>query len=67
VTKRPQKGGEARKNAMHLYQELDAFKLKEIALLFNLNHINSVRFITHQIRKGKRENKRLLKKLKGYS
>jgi chromosomal replication initiation ATPase DnaA len=43
---------------MYLCQALTAAKPKEIADYFNLSHAGSVRFITHQIRQKKRENKR---------
>jgi len=59
VIKGPQKSNEARKIAMYLCQELAAGKLKDIAQYFNLSHIGSVSFITHQIRKKKHEDKYL--------
>lgn len=55
--------GEARKIAMYLCQELAARKLKDIASHINLSHIGSVSFITHQVRKKKRDDKRFLGKL----
>lgn len=55
VVKGPQKGSEARKVAMYLCQEIGALKLAEIARYFNLGNIGSVSFITHQIRKRRRE------------
>ena len=60
VVKGPQKGNEARKIAMYLCQELSAVKLKDIAQYFNLGHVGSVSFITHQMRKKKQEDKALL-------
>ena len=51
VIKGPQKGNEARKIAMYLCQEMADVRLKDIAEYFNLNHIGSVSFITHQVRK----------------
>ncbi|NOZ10872.1 MAG: hypothetical protein GXP09_07540 [Gammaproteobacteria bacterium] len=51
VIKGPQKGNEPRKIAMYLCQEMADVKLKDIAEYFNLNHIGSVSFITHQLRK----------------
>ena len=57
VVKGPQKENEARKIAMYLCQELADVKLKDIAQYFNLGHIGSVSFVTHRIRKKKRENK----------
>ena len=55
VIKGPHKKNDARKIAMYLCQELASAKLKDIADYFNLNHVGSVSFITHQIRKRKRE------------
>lgn len=55
VVKGPQKSNEARKIAMYLSQELADEKLKDIAPYFNLSHGGSVSFITHQVRKKKRE------------
>ncbi len=64
VVKGPQKGGnEARKIAMHLCQEMAALKLKDIAERFGLAHVGSVSFITHQVRKKKREDHALRIKL----
>ena len=63
VVKGPQKGNEARKVAMYLCQELAAVKLKDIAQYFNLGHIGSVSYITHQIRKKKREDKILFNQI----
>ena len=57
VIKGPQKGNEARKIAMYLCQEMADVKLKDIAEHFNLSHIGSVSFITHQVRKKKIEDK----------
>ena len=57
VVKGPQKGNDARKIAMYLCQELAGEKLKDIAELFKLSHAGSVSFITHQVRKKKREDK----------
>ena len=42
---------------MYLCQELVAAKLADIATQFHLNHLGSVSFITHQVRKRLRENK----------
>ncbi len=56
IVKGPQKGNEARKQAMYLCQELSGLKLKEIANYFNLSHAGSVSYITHQIRKKNSEN-----------
>ena len=44
---------------MYLCQELADVKLKDIAQNFNLGQVGSVSFITHQIRKKKREDKAL--------
>jgi REP element-mobilizing transposase RayT len=55
VIKGPQKGNEGRKIAMYLCQEMAHVKLKDIAAYFNLGHIGSVSFVTHQIRKKKKE------------
>jgi putative transposase len=60
VVKGPQKGN-ARKIAMYLCQELADVKLKDIAEFFKLSHVGSVSFITHQVRKKKRENKAFLR------
>jgi hypothetical protein len=57
VVKGPQKGNDARKIAMYLCQELAGEKLKDIAEFFKLGHAGSVSFITHQVRKKKREDK----------
>ncbi len=57
VIKGPKKGNDARKIAMYLCQELASVKLKYIAVHFNLRHVGSVSFITHQVRKMKREGK----------
>ena len=57
VIKGPKKGNDARKIAMYLCQELANVKLKDIAEHFNLSHVGSVSFITHQVRKMKRESK----------
>ena len=55
VVRGPTKGNEARKIAMYLCQEISAAKLVDIAAYFGLGNIGSVSFITHQIRKRKRE------------
>jgi putative transposase len=55
-TRGPQQENEPRKVAMYLCQALSAAKLWEIADYFNLHHIGSVSFSTHQVRKKKREN-----------
>jgi chromosomal replication initiation ATPase DnaA len=57
ISRGPQTENLARKIAMYLCQELAAAKLREIADYFNLSHVGSVSFITHQIRQKKRENK----------
>jgi chromosomal replication initiation ATPase DnaA len=57
VVKGPQKGNDARKIAMYLCQEMADAKLKDIAEFFKLSHVGSVSFITHQVRKKKREDK----------
>ena len=57
VIKGPQKGNEARKLAMYLCQELADVQLKDIAEYFQLGHVGSVSFITHQIRMKKRAEK----------
>ena len=57
LVKGPQKGNDARKIAMYLCQELADIKLKDIAEFFKLGHVGSVSFITHQVRKKKREDK----------
>ena len=57
ITLGSQKGSEARKLAMYLCQGLSAVKLREIAAYFNLSHIGSVNYITHQVRKMKQEDK----------
>lgn len=61
VVKGPQKGSEARKIAMYLCQELVNAELKDIAVFFNLSHVGSVSFITHQVRMKKREDKVFLR------
>ncbi len=66
VIKGPQKGNDARKQAMYLCQELSGSKLREIAHYFQLGHAGSVSYITHQVRKLKNEDitfKRKLDKL----
>ena len=63
VIKGPQKGSEGRKIAMYLCQEMANVKLKDIAKYFNLSHIGSVSFITHQIRKRKSVDIRLARKI----
>jgi len=63
VVKGPQKGNEARKIAMYLCQELAEVKLRDIAEFFNLRHIGSVSFITHQVRKKKGDEKRFASRL----
>ena len=63
VIKGPQKSNEARKIAMYLCQEMADAKLKSIAEYFNLSHIGSVSFITHQVRKRKREDTKLVRKI----
>jgi len=63
VVKGPQKGNEARKVAMYLCQELADAKLKDIAEFFTLSHAGSVSFITHQIRKKKREDGVFLRRI----
>ena len=63
VVKGPQKGNAARKIAMYLCQEMANVKLKDIAEYFNLSHVGSVSFITHQLRKSKREDKRIARKI----
>ncbi|MBV1881034.1 MAG: hypothetical protein KUG82_05335, partial [Pseudomonadales bacterium] len=55
VVRGPTKGNEARKIAMYLCQEISAAKLVDIAAYFGLGNIGPVSFITHQIRKRKRE------------
>ena len=42
---------------MYLCQELSEAKLNDIAAYFNLGHVGSVSFITHQIRKKNRDDK----------
>ena len=63
VVKGPQKGNDARKIAMYLCQELAGAKLKDIAEFFKLSHVGSVSFITHQVRKKKREDKLFLSRI----
>ena len=63
VEKGPKKGNEDRKIAMYLCQELADVKLKDVAAYFNLSHVGSVSFITHQIRKKKREDKVLSRRI----
>jgi putative transposase len=63
VIKGPQKGNEARKIAMYLCQEMANVTLKDIAGYFNLSHSGSVSFITHQVRKSKKEDMRLARKI----
>jgi len=46
-----------RKLAMYLCQELASARLVDIAREFNLGHIGSVSFITHQIRQQKKEDR----------
>lgn len=58
-----QQENEVRKVAMYLCQELSAAKLKEIADYFNLNHVGSVSFITHQIRQKQSKDKGFKRKL----
>ena len=55
VVKGPWKGSDARKVAMYLCQELADARLRDIAQLFNLGHAGSVSFVTHQVRKRRRE------------
>ncbi len=57
VIKGPQKGNDARKIAMYLSQELVSATLNEIAEYFNLGHGGSVSFITHQVRRKRREDR----------
>ncbi len=57
VVKGPQKGNDARKIAMYLSQELVSATLNEIAEYFNLCHGGSVSFITHQVRRKRREDR----------
>lgn len=47
------------KIAIYPCQELAVEKPKDIARQFDLRHIGSISFITHQIRNKNRENKRL--------
>ncbi|MEM5548757.1 hypothetical protein [Pseudoalteromonas fuliginea] len=63
VLKGPSKGFEGRKVAMYFCQEVLAEKLSNIAEYFNLGHSGSVSFITHQIRKKRREDKQFSKQL----
>ncbi len=65
LTMGPQKGNEARKLAMYLCQELSAATLREIAQYFNLGHVGSVSFITHQVRKMKDEVRGLRRRIDG--
>ncbi|NQZ05556.1 MAG: transposase [Algicola sp.] len=59
LIKGPQKENEARKLAMYLCQQLAMAKLADIATAFQLGHVGSVSFITHQIRKRAKEDARL--------
>lgn len=63
VVKGPQKGNEARKMAMYLCQEIAGGTLTEIAEYFGLGHRASVSFITHQVRKIKREDAKFNQKV----
>jgi|GEM_PF-1549283 len=63
VVKGPKKSNEARKVAMYLCQEVAGAKLAEIAVYFGLGHIGSVSFITHKIRKMKREDVKFGRKI----
>lgn len=63
VVKGPQKGNEARKIAMYLSQELADVKLQEIADYFGLGHVGSVSFITHQVRKKKKQDRKYSQKI----
>ena len=56
-------GNDARKITMYLCQELADVKLKDIAEFFKLSHVGSVSFITHQVRKKKREDKAFLRRI----
>jgi putative transposase len=51
LIKGPQKDNEARKPVMYLCQQLAMAKLTDIATAFQLGHVGSVSFITHQVRK----------------
>jgi hypothetical protein len=59
LIKGPQKDNEARKIAMYLCQQLAMAKLKDIATLFQLGHVGSVSFITHQVRKRAKDDVRV--------
>jgi len=48
---------------MYLCQELSAMKLREIADYFNLGHVASVSYVTHQVRKINNEDKRFRHKI----
>ncbi len=63
VIKGPQKGNEARKIAMYLCQELADVKLKDLAMYFNLGHVGSVSFITHQVRNMMREDRTMSRRV----
>lgn len=55
----PQKGNEARKLAIYLCQQLAMAKLTDIATAFQLGHVGSVSFITHQVRMRAKDNVRV--------
>ena len=59
LIKGPQKDNEARKLAMYLCQQLAMAKLTDIATAFQLEHVGSVSFITHQVRKCAKYNERV--------
>jgi len=65
VVKGPKKGNETRKIAMYLCQEFANVKLKDIAEYFNMGHVGSVSFITHQIRKKKQQDRMFSQKIDG--
>ena len=59
LVKVPQKDNEARKLAMYLCQQLAMAKLTDIATTFQLGHLGSVSFITHQVRKRAKDDVRV--------
>ena len=59
LIKGPQKDNEARKLAMYLCQQLAMAKLTDIATAFQLGHVGSVSFITHQVRKRAKDDVRV--------
>ena len=57
VVREPKKGLEARKVAMYCCQVLGDHRLSTITEYFNLSHVGSVSYITHQVRKRAAEDR----------